>query len=87
MEHVHGKDIHLMIWETHPEKRKKKQFPVNVNIVKKRELNPGDKILIQTSKGDTLSIYTVQKVLSRRPSTFSKFDYCETVCAWVSGTA
>lgn len=87
MNHIQNKDIELMIWETHPERRKKNKFPVNVNIVKGRALNVGDKLLVQTDKGVVFSVYTVEEVKSVRPSSLSKYDYVETVCAWQSGTA
>ena len=86
MKHIHNKDIVLMIWETHPERRKK-DFACNVNIVKERDLKVGDNIFVQTPKGDVLSIYTVVEFKTRRASSLSKYDYCELVCSWVSGNA
>lgn len=87
MNHIQNKDIELMIWETHPERRKKNKFAVNVNIVKGRVLNVGDKFLVQTTMGNITSVYTVEEVKSVRPSSLSKYDYAETVCTWQSGTA
>jgi|GEM_PF-2941633 len=86
MNHIQNKDIELMVWETNPEKRKKNNFPVNVNIVKERDLKVGDKILVQPN-GNLLSIYTVVEFKTRRASTLSKYDYRELVCSWVSGIA
>ncbi len=87
MNHIQNKDIELMIWETHPERRKKNKFAVNVNIVKNRELNVGDKLLVLGPKQVVISTYTVEEVKSKRPSSLKKYDYVEAVCTWVSGGA
>lgn len=86
MKHIHNKDIVLMIWETHPERRKK-DFACNVNIVKERALNVGDTILVQTAQGVVTSVYTIKEIKSRRPSSLEKYDYVVTTCSYRSGNA
>ena len=71
---------HLMVWELNPKKRNKNNI-IKVNIDCSINIGIGD-VIFATPGNETCSTYEVSEVLSSKPSSMKKYNYCVLKIKW-----
>jgi len=75
-----NKEVALMIWETNPDKRLKKNTQTNFRVAKNIELQVGDSVYVDS--GNLKSVYTISEIENVHPSSMKGFNYFKTQCSW-----